>query len=118
MDLTIRLNILKEAGQIDEGIYKDIINIINMFKEKHNISLTEENASMLITHLAISFKRIKDGEIVNSIEEMIYEEVRCNENYDKSEEIFKDIEKVIESSIPEEEKVFIMMHLCALLNNK
>ncbi|WP_051652449.1 PRD domain-containing protein [Clostridium algidicarnis] len=118
MNLMTRLVILKDAGQIDQNIHGDIIKIIDMFDEKYNIKLTEENASMLITHLAISFKRIKMGETVNPIEEIMYEEIREDKNYKKAEAIFKDMEVTIEKSINDNEKGFIIMHLCSLLHNE
>ncbi|MBU3228099.1 PRD domain-containing protein [Clostridium algidicarnis] len=118
MNLMTRLVILKDAGQIDQNTHEDIIKIIDMFDEKYNIKLTEENASMLITHLAISFKRIKMGEAVNPIEEIMYEEIRVDKNYKKAEAIFKDIEVTIGKSINDNEKGFIIMHLCSLLHNE
>ncbi|MBB6697909.1 PRD domain-containing protein [Clostridium algidicarnis] len=118
MNLMTRLVILKDAGQIDQNIQEDIIKIIDMFDEKYNIKLTEENASMLITHLAISFKRIKIGETVNPIEEIMYEEIRADKNYKKAEAIFKDMEVTIGKSINDNEKGFIIMHLCSLLHNE
>ncbi len=118
MNLMTRLIILKDAGQIDQNIHQDIIKIIDMIDEKHDIKLTEENASMLITHLAICFKRIKMGEVVNGIEEMMYEEVTVDKSYKKAEEIFKDMEVTIGRSIDENEKGFIIMHLCSLLHNE
>lgn len=118
MNLMTRLVILKDAGQIDQNIQEDIIKIIDMFDEKYNIKLTEENASMLITHLAISFKRIKIEETVNPIEEIMYEEIRADKNYKKAEAIFKDMEVTIGKSINDNEKGFIIMHLCSLLHNE
>ena len=52
MDLTIRLNILRDAGQITEKTYNQILKVIAFFKEKLGIELKEENGAMFITHLS------------------------------------------------------------------
>jgi hypothetical protein len=51
VEFEIRLGILKDAGQIDEEIYRNVIKIISIFHNRWCIELNEENGAMLITHL-------------------------------------------------------------------
>lgn len=117
MSLNLRLNILKEAGQIDDSIYKNIMDIIELFKNNYGIELTEENGAMLITHLSVALKRIKENQLVETMEEELYSEISSDCNFEQAEKIFSQIEQNIKVEIPHCEKTFIMMHLCALLNN-
>lgn len=115
MDLNIRLNILKNAGQISEENYEKIILIIKHFKEEIGIELTEENGAMFITHLSSALSRIEKNELVNKIDDCIFNEVKNDINYIKTVEIVKTIEKLI-GIFPNEERDFIEMHICTLLN--
>lgn len=114
MDLSMRLDILKNAGQISGETYDALIRIIKMFKNKWEIELTEENGAMLITHLSIALERIKKNELVDGIEAETYEEIKNHCQYEKCKNIFEDITKETAIEIPKNEETFIMMHLCAL----
>lgn len=118
MELNIRLNILKDAGQIDESVYNNILDIITCIDDKWNIKLTEENGAMLITHLSVALQRIKNGGDVDEAGEEIINELKGNKYYIKTLEVISCIEKVININIPEKEKVFIIMHLCVLFKNE
>ncbi len=115
MDLSLRLNILKDAGQIDDEIHNNLIKIIDIIKEKWGIELAEENGAMFITHLSIALKRIKENNIVEPMEDFLYEGLKKEKDFEKALEMLNILQKEIHISIPEEEKSFILMHLCTLL---
>lgn len=116
MDLSIRLNILKDAGQITENTYNAINEVILLLKEKRGIILTEENGAMFITHLSSALTRIEKNDLVRKIEDSILEEIKKDTNYKKTLEIVKEVEGVT-GKFPEEERDFIEMHICTLLSN-
>lgn len=115
MELTTRLDILKDANQISQETYNILIKIIEDLKLKRNIELTEENGAMFITHLASALTRIEKNESLNKIEEFIFDEVKRDTNYELAVEITNDLEKLTKK-LPEEERDFIEMHICTLLN--
>lgn len=117
MDFNIRLQVLKDADMIGEATYEGVIRVIAMFEKEFNIKLTEENASMLITHLCIACERIRKGEFVEEIDDFIYDEIRKNAYFQEAEQTLKAMEKELYLEIPEREKPFIMMHLCTLYEN-
>jgi len=117
MELDVRLDILRGSNQIDDEVYCNLKDIIEMVKNKHDIKLNEENAAMLMTHLSVAIMRIKNKDIVKAVDEDIFEEIRSSEYYALSNEWIKDMEEVIHRSIPENEKGFIVMHLCTLFVN-
>ncbi|TDT61329.1 PRD domain-containing protein [Fonticella tunisiensis] len=118
MDLNIRLQILKDADQISLENYDAIIKVIEIFERELNIKLTEENGAMFITHLAIAFERIKKGEMVEDINDTIYEEIKNSSRFTSSEKFLELLEKELNIEIPESEKTFIMMHLCVLFESE
>ena len=99
MDATLltRLNVLLDAKKIDE----DIIRVVDVFvKETESelgIALTEDNASMFVTHIAMALARIKDGEEIKPIDDaLLGEEVTTSPIY------------------PKAEYGYVALHLCAL----
>lgn len=116
MQLNNRLQILKDSCQISCENYQDMLKVIEMFKEKFGIELTEENGSMFITHLAIAYDRVNKNEHIEATLDIIDEEIKNNKNYDKSEEIFMELQNQLDKSLPDNEKTFILMHLCVLLD--
>jgi len=73
---------------------------------------------MLITHLCIALNRIEKEEKVSKIESDIFAEVERNAFYAQSEEILAGIEEVLGFKMPEEERGYMLMHLCVLLENE
>ena len=95
MDLTIRLEILKNSGMLSERNYNKIVRVIEYFDKVKNIKLVEENASMFITHLCSALERIDKNEIVNDLDEDILEALRLEEKYNESMHLVKDLKDVI-----------------------
>lgn len=118
MEITKRLDILKMSGQLSDEMHSKVLEIIDRFNENHNIVIHEENGAMLITHLCIALSRIEKGEGVNRIEADIFAEVENNHFYTQAKEILEGIEEVLGFTMPEEEKGYMLMHLCVLLENE
>lgn len=113
--LNQRLDILLDAGEISAEIKMVIMNFVHAFEKKYTLTMTEENASMFITHLAMALARIKRGEGVNPIDEAIINEVKQNKIYNELPQFYDQIEKDLDIVIPESEKGFIALHACTLL---
>lgn len=116
MELTIRLNILKDSGMLSQENYNKVIEVIKYFDEARNIKLVEENASMFITHLCSALGRIYKNEIVNDIDTEILESLKLEESYNEAMHLVKDLKDIL-GEIPREEENFLVMHICTLLRN-
>lgn len=114
MELTMRLNILRDAGQLSEENYIVINKVIEYFKEKQGIILIEENASMFITHLSAALGRIEKNQLVNKLDEVLAESLKEDENYNKALEVANELEEYT-AKIPTEEMDYMLMHICTLL---
>lgn len=111
-----RLEILKNANVISEEVYIKMLKLIDYLKEKWDIVLTEENGSMLITHVAMALERIKKGEKVNNINDEVYDEVVNSSSFEKIKKIYEGIEnEVFLEKIPEEEIKYIYVNLLVIL---
>ncbi len=117
MDATLltRLNVLLDAKKIDE----DIIRVVDVFvKETESelgIALTEDNASMFVTHIAMALARIKDGEEIKPIDDaLLGEEVTTSPIYPKIPTMIRRVEDQTNIKIPKAEYGYVALHLCAL----
>lgn len=115
MELTIRLNILRDSGLLSEENYNKILEVIKYFDEVKNIKLMEENASMFITHLSSALERIDKNETVNDLDEVVLESLKLEDSYNNAAIIVKDLKGVL-GEIPDEEVNYIIMHICTLLS--
>jgi transcriptional regulatory protein LevR len=114
MELTLRLNILRDSGQLSQQNYDKVLKVIDYFKEKMGITLLEENASMFITHLCSALTRIEEDKLVNKLDEVVAESLKEDKNYDKAYLVTKYLEEIL-GKIPDSEFDFIIMHVCTLL---
>lgn len=114
MDLTLRLNILRDAGQLSQDNYDKVIKVIEYFEEKRGIKLLEENSAMFITHLCSALSRIENNDLVNKLEDVVAQSLKEDKNYEKAVLVAKDLENIL-GEIPESEFDFIVMHVCTLL---
>lgn len=72
MDFEPRLTILHQAGMLSEEDYRKVQDVIRFFQEKYGLTLTEENASAMITHLCAALGRIHRGEPVEPLDEEVF----------------------------------------------
>ena len=116
--LEYRLNILKSSNVIDDEIYEKLIKLLNYLRNDWNIILTEDNGSMLITHLSMALKRIKEGENVNKIDEEVYNDALKSDKLEEVKKIYNGIvENVFSEDLPEEEKKYIYVNLLLIKEN-
>lgn len=118
MELDIRLGILKDAGQIDEEVYINVIKVISIFHDRWSIDLKEENGAMFITHLCIALQRVKNNCSVEKIDEELYKDIKQNQYFETSEKALCNIKSEMNMDIPEGEKSFLLMHLCVLFEKE
>lgn len=113
-----RLEIMKSANLLTQENENLILKMIDMFNTKYNIKLSEENGSMLITHIVMYLKRIGDNEIVEPLDKDSIDEILASDKYKLANEILSDIEKQIFLFINSNEKSYILLHLINLLEHE
>ena len=109
MDFEPRLTILHQAGMLSEE------DVIRFFQEKYGLTLTEENASAMITHLCAALGRIPRGEPVEPLDEEVYEETSQEPTFPKALEATQALVREILPDLPEDEQKFLTMHIGVVL---
>jgi transcriptional regulatory protein LevR len=117
MDLFYRLKLFLDNDQICNENFEAMKRVISMLGIKWNIKLTEENGAMFITHLTMAYERIKQGNAIQTIEPIAYNEILQNRNIDKSKRALEDIMKEINTEMPDSEIQFILLYLCTIFEN-
>lgn len=110
-----RLDILREAGEISGDIKDTVTAFAENFEKKYSLVMTEENASMLITHVAMALARIIRGEDIGEMDETALEEVSQSRIYNELPAFYQSMEAILHIKLPEAEKGFIALHACTLL---
>lgn len=114
MSLSIKLDIFKQTGMINDEDHTKLHEIIDLLEKELHITLEEDNAGMLITHAACMMRRIHINEQLNDLNDEIYEEIKKHKSYDEAKLILEKITNII--VIPEYEVKYLMMHLCNIMN--
>ncbi|MGL6064536.1 MAG: PRD domain-containing protein [Fusobacteriaceae bacterium] len=115
MNLHTRLEILNNSGAITNCTKEVMVNVIQMFNEKHGIELTEDNGAMMVTHLSMAIMRVKNNEPVKAIDEEIFKEILESSYIEKANHIYKDLIEVLDVILPESEKKYMLVNICVIL---
>lgn len=117
MESTIRqrLDILKQANQINEKMETVIVAFVEKMEEMYQLQVTEENGAMLVMHMAIALARIDRGETVARMDEMLVEQIRGAKGFDELPDFLGDLEIEMGWKIPVEEFEYIALHFCTMI---
>lgn len=111
-----RIDLLVKGSVIDFDTGEAIKKIDEELRVNYEICTEDEHYEMFITHLAMSIKRLKEEEKLEStIDDELFNEVKNCPNYYRALGILQNIEDGIEIKLPESEKRFVLLHLCNLL---
>lgn len=112
-----RLDLLEKTKQINGDTVKALENFIKVVEDRLNIKITEENGSMLVTHIALAISRIEKGEEIVALEDSLLKELKSSPNYEIIPSLIEELEKELDINIPESEYGYIGLHLGILENN-
>lgn len=110
-----RIEVLFMANLIDHETKEILFNVIKDLDEKFSIKLTEDNGSIMITHLGRALMRAKVGEIINGINDDVLTELKESENFGKVQEMYQVISKKFSKPLPENEIEYMYANLMFLL---
>lgn len=108
-----RLKILHDAGVISKDDHDKSFEIYKKYFEKEGFN--EDKVNVFMTHLAMSLKRINEGNVVDKLDDEIYQQVKESKVYDKAVMLCDEIIKDLYLDIPESEKEYLVLHLGNLL---
>ena len=111
-----RLGILRSGNVISEEIENLVRRVVSRLEEHWQLSLTEENGSRMVTHLAMALMRISRGEEIKPPEDNALEEFSGLDVFELSMEIMNDLEDWTPMNLPKAEKDYMVVNICLLLD--
>lgn len=112
-----RLTILKNAGQIGEQSIELAANVIATLETEYEITLTEANGAMLITHIVMANERILTGNPVEPLPQVIKDQLTDDPNINQGTVITNSVVNLFGDKFDEVERDYIKMHICNLVGS-
>lgn len=98
---------LKELVDLD---YKLLEKIVENAEEKMGARFTDDAFISLIIHIAISIKRLKEGNDISIPQDVVFE-IKEKEEFKVALEVTKNIEKAFGVKFPKSEVIYILLHI-------
>lgn len=111
--LKFRIDILKDNGVITKDVQDFMYQVIDYLADQYP-AVTQEQATMFITHLAMATQRILAGTIAEGMQAAIFEEVMKHAGYDNALQVLSYIEQHSVVKYPESERQYLVLHLCSM----
>jgi transcriptional regulatory protein LevR len=115
MEIKARLELLQTTGTISKETCVLVERLIEETKTRWGLTLTEENAAALVTHVAMARDRILKGDIAAALDPAILAEIKESPAYERAEAIVTDWNNLLDNLLPEAERGYLLLHLCTLL---
>ncbi len=101
------INMLNKSLDIDLA---EVTKIVRGAEDEIGIKFSYESFNNLITHIAITIQRIKDGKTIN-LTSFLQEQLSCKEESKISQNIAKRIEKKFTIVLPKSEISYLTLHI-------
>jgi transcriptional regulatory protein LevR len=107
-----RLELLIASGQANQQSVRAAHIAVNRVEAAYDIRLTEEMGAFLVNHIAVTLKRLMDGEALATLPEMAWDELRdYPEECALAQAIVTEIERELGIPMSRDEVGFIAVHL-------
>jgi transcriptional regulatory protein LevR len=115
MSFQERFNLLIADGQANEQSVAATRAALAMVEEHYGLQLSEELGAPLANHLAVTMKRLLDGETLMETPDVVWQELRdYPEELALAASIVAGLEKILNVPIMRDELGFIAVHLCKI----
>ncbi len=88
------------------NIWRLLINKL----DENNVSLSDIAVNNLFVHIAIAYKRIKNGHSINLVQKDL-KDIESQKEYEVAKNIVKEVEQIWQVSFPDIEVAYITIHL-------
>jgi hypothetical protein len=106
-----RLNLLVRSGQVDPKARELTEGFIDRVEHEFGLALTEDNAALMVTHLAMSATRLINGEPPHPAPDSLARELAA---YPRETRFVRETLAGAGQEFPEAELLYMTAHLCAL----
>lgn len=111
-----KLTILRENNVINDLAYDYTQEVLKYLKAQ-NIIANEDEADTFITHLAMATARQFTEEKIDSVDQIISEQIKTDPKYVVTLKYWNEIAALAPVSFQENEAEYFHLHLVTLLNN-
>jgi transcriptional regulatory protein LevR len=110
-----RFRLLIESGQASEQTVAATRTALETVEAHYRIRLIEEVGASLATHIAVTMKRLLDGEAVTQAPDAVWQELAAwPEEVELAASIVHGLSRSLNRSIARDEVGFIALHLCRI----
>ncbi|MGL4383560.1 MAG: PRD domain-containing protein [Bacilli bacterium] len=112
-----KLELLKTQNVISSQSY-DYLNEVLSYLINENHITTNDEAEVLITHLAMAcFRSEKEDQSLNQLDNLIKEQLVISPSYQQALEIWQSLKEMAPISFVSIEDDYMIMHLITLISN-
>jgi transcriptional antiterminator len=112
-----RMEILKQANVISEEVAGFMDQVIDRMEAAFP-ELTQQKAEMFTTHLAMAAERMRRGEGVDQMDDAVWREVKESGDYPRASRFLEQLLALWPETFPENERRFLLLHICSLLREE
>lgn len=110
-----RFQLLVQSGQANEESVAAASRALTLVERRWGIRLSEEWGAPLASHIAITMKRVMEGEVLCEVPAEVWEEIRAfPDELAFAQSIADELEKVLGFRVSQDEIGFIAVHLCKI----
>jgi transcriptional regulatory protein LevR len=113
-----RFTLLLASNQITHSTLQLVVKIIEQIENELDITLTEDNGEMLVSHLGLALQRIADGEAIKETTPVLIDEAQSVPAYwQLAGRLIQIANEALNTKIEPSEQAYLTMHLAALAIN-
>lgn len=112
-----KLDILKDTNVIDETAYNYSQEAL-VYLKNNDIIKEDDEADVLITHLAMATARQNTDEKIDGVDGMILSDIQSDEKYDQATQIWDELRAFAPAKFEDNEEGYFHLHLVTLLREK
>lgn len=111
-----RIQILQQNHVIRDEVAQFTEKVIDMMAADYP-QIDIDRSARFTTHLAMAAERLLKGEEVEALDEEGWQEVQDDPSFPRAEEFCGKMLALCPFTFPENEKQFIMLHICDMLSS-
>lgn len=112
-----RFDMLEESGQVTNLARRLTELSLADLADDFSLTLTEDNAAQLVTHMAIALTRINRGDPGINVSAVAVEEIADRQREREAiTRVMRDCSRLLQREVPESEIAYMTVHLCGLVD--
>jgi len=110
-----RFNLLIESNQVQMQVLEVVMSLIRITEEELDIQLTEENAEVFVTHLALALQRVVNDEAIKDAPSALMNEAKSlTKHWERAGKLVNLASTSLDKEIAESEQAYLTVHLANL----